>query len=79
MRDDFFDINILTYAASADDHRFDIDDRAVALAQRYGLSIFDATIVGSALLASCRRLISEDMHHGLVIEGKLTIHNPFRG
>lgn len=132
MRGDFFDSNILVYAASADDYRFEIaqtslasggtisvqvlnefinvarrkmrldwpaithflngardilhvepitveaHDAALDVAQRYQLRIYDATIVGSALLAGCGRLISEDLHHGLVIDGRLTIHNPFR-
>ena len=52
-------------------------DQAVQLAQRYGLSIYDALIVASALLANCKTLYSEDMQHGQVIEKKLRICNPF--
>lgn len=48
-----------------------------ALAERYGLSIYDAMIVASALIAGCRVLWSEDMQDGLVIEGQLRIVNPF--
>jgi predicted nucleic acid-binding protein len=52
-------------------------DRAAAVAERYGLSIYDALIVAAALLAGCDTLYSEDMQHGQVIERQLTIHNPF--
>ncbi len=52
-------------------------ERAVHIAERYGLSIYDALIVSAALLAGCRTLYSEDMQDGQVIEGLLTIRNPF--
>jgi predicted nucleic acid-binding protein len=48
-----------------------------ALAERYGLSIYDAMIVASALVAGCTTLWSEDMQDGLVVEGQLRIVNPF--
>jgi len=47
------------------------------MAEKYGLSIYDAMIVAAALLADCRVIVSEDMQHGQVIEGRLTIRNPF--
>jgi predicted nucleic acid-binding protein len=49
----------------------------VKLAERYGLSTFDAMIAASALQAGCDRLWSEDMQHGLVIDTNLRIVNPF--
>ena len=52
---------------------------ALQLAQRYRLALWDAMIVAAALEARCDTLYSEDMHHGLVVEGRLTITNPFRG
>jgi predicted nucleic acid-binding protein len=54
-------------------HRLGVD-----MAQRYQLSIYDGMIVAAALLAECDTLYSEDMHHGLVVEGQLSIVNPFR-
>jgi predicted nucleic acid-binding protein len=54
-------------------------DRGVALAQRYRIGIFDATILAAALEAGCDILRSEDMQHGLIVEGQLTIRNPFAG
>jgi predicted nucleic acid-binding protein len=52
-------------------------DRALHIAERYGLSIYDALIVAAALLADCKTLHSEDMQDGQVIEGTLRIRNPF--
>jgi predicted nucleic acid-binding protein len=34
-------------------------------------------IVASALDAGCKTLWSEDMHHGLSIDGRVQILNPF--
>jgi predicted nucleic acid-binding protein len=55
-----------------------IHTQGLSLAERYGLSVYDAMIVASALNSDCDRLWSEDMQHGLVIEGQLRIENPFR-
>ncbi len=51
-------------------------ERALALAQRHGFPIYDATIAASALEAGCRTLYSEDFQHGQVLDG-MTIRNPF--
>ncbi len=51
-------------------------ERAVALARRYDIPIYDATIAASALIAHCTTLYSEDFQHGQVLEG-LKIVNPF--
>lgn len=48
-----------------------------AVAERYGVSVYDAMIVASALIAGCTTLWSEDMQDGLVVEGRLRIANPF--
>lgn len=53
-------------------------ERGLAIAQRYGLSIYDAMIVASALLSDCTQLLSEDMQDGQVIDKTLTVRNPFR-
>jgi predicted nucleic acid-binding protein len=50
---------------------------ALAIAERYGFRIYDALIVASALEAKCTILYSEDMQDGQVIDGRLTIRNPF--
>lgn len=48
------------------------------LAERYGFALFDALIIATALGAGCRRLLSEDMQHGMTIEGRLRLIDPFR-
>jgi len=52
-------------------------DLGIALAERYNFHVYDAMIVAAALEAECNILYSEDMQHGLLVDG-LTIHNPFR-
>jgi predicted nucleic acid-binding protein len=47
------------------------------LADRYGLRIFDAILVATALEASCDAFISEDLQDGMVFEGRLAVSNPF--
>jgi predicted nucleic acid-binding protein len=53
-------------------------EAGLRLAEKYRLSIYDAMIVASALQAGCETLWSEDMKHGLAIDGVLRIRNPFR-
>lgn len=56
---------------------FNLHQTAIALAERYRLQVYDGMIVAAALEAGCDTLYSEDMHHGLVIEDRLAIVNPF--
>lgn len=56
----------------------EVHETGLALAERYTLSIYDAMIVSAALHAECVTLWSEDMHHGMVIDNRLRIINPFR-
>ena len=57
-----------------------VDDhmRSFHLAERYRLSIYDALMLAIALRANCTTFYSEDLHHGLVVEDRLTVLNPFR-
>lgn len=48
-----------------------------ALAERHGFAIYDAMIVAAALIAGCTTLWTEDMHHGLLVEERLRLVNPF--
>lgn len=52
--------------------------RAQLLRQRYQLSFWDSLIVAAALESDCTTLYSEDMQHGLRIDNRLTIVNPFK-
>lgn len=56
----------------------DTHEEAVKMAERYAYGIYDSLIVASALEAKCEVLYSEDLQDEQVIEGKLTIRNPFR-
>jgi len=53
-------------------------DVGLRIAEKHGLSVYDAMIVASALLAGCNTLVSEDMRHGQVLDGRLKVRNPFR-
>lgn len=50
--------------------------RAMQIAQRYQLRIYDANILAATEQAGCSVVYSEDIQHGQVIGG-LTIRNPF--
>ena len=54
-------------------------EMGLRLAERYGLSTYDAMIAASALHAGCDTLWSEDMQHGMALDEGLRIVNPFRG
>jgi predicted nucleic acid-binding protein len=56
----------------------EIHATGLGLAERYGLSTYDAMIVASALHAGCDTLWSEDMQHGMALDEGLRIINPFR-
>src|SRR5580692_4370922 len=53
-------------------------ETGLEFAERYGLSTYDAMIAASALHAGCDTLWSEDMQHGMTLDGRLRILNPFR-
>ncbi len=53
-------------------------ETGLRLAERYGFATYDAMIVASALQAGCDTLWSEDMQHGMTLDGGLRIANPFR-
>jgi predicted nucleic acid-binding protein len=56
-----------------------IHRRGLAMAERFRLSVYDGLIVAAALETGCDVLYSEDMHHGLVVDRRLRIENPFLG
>ena len=56
----------------------DTIEQALALVQKYRYSYYDSLILTAALAAGCETLATEDMQHGQVIEGVLTIRNPFK-
>jgi len=56
----------------------EVHEIGLGLAERHGLSIYDAMIVASALESECDTLWSEDMQDGLMVGRRLRITDPFR-
>lgn len=50
---------------------------AASLVKKHHFQLFDAVMFASAKESGCKILYSEDMQHGLVVNKKLTILNPF--
>lgn len=59
---------------------FDISTqiKAVRIKDKYNLQFYDSLIIATALENKCTILYSEDMQHNQIIDGKLTIINPFK-
>jgi len=55
----------------------EIHEAARAIAEKMRCNIYDALVVAAALEAGCTTLYSEDFQDGQVIEGQLTVRNPF--
>ncbi len=49
----------------------------VELAERYRLSVYDGIMLAAAIRLDCVTFWSEDMQDGLVVDGRLTVRNPF--
>jgi predicted nucleic acid-binding protein len=52
-------------------------EKALFLKEKYAYSWWDSLILSSAMESGCRRICSEDMRHGHIIEDSLVIENPF--
>jgi predicted nucleic acid-binding protein len=50
---------------------------AFDLHQRYKYSYYDSLIIAAAVNSQCHTLASEDLQDGQIIEGRLSIVNPF--
>ncbi len=50
----------------------------LSVAERYHLRFYDSLLLASALQAGCKTFWSEDHQDGFVVEGTLTVRNPFR-
>ena len=63
-------------------HILPVDDQsngtALRIGERYRLSFYDSLMLAVALTGGAHTLYSEDMQHGLVIDGTLRIVDPFR-
>lgn len=52
--------------------------KALHIKDKYNLQFYDSLIVATALENRCTTLYSEDMHHGMLIENRLRIIDPFK-
>ena len=55
----------------------EMHEAGIDLAERYGLSVYDAMIASAALLMECDTLFTEDFQDGLLVGGRLRVVNPF--
>jgi len=53
-------------------------EAGLRIAAQYQFHIYDALVAAAALEAGCTTLYSEDLQNGQVIDGCLTIRNPFK-
>lgn len=73
LLDDWYP-NCVLHASSQEQHLL-----ASRLRETASFSFWDSLIVAAALDAGCSTLYSEDMQHGEVVDGRLTIFNPLLG
>jgi predicted nucleic acid-binding protein len=52
-------------------------DRALAIVERYGFTLYDSLLIAAALMAGCKRLYCEELQHGQLIDRQLRVVNPF--
>jgi len=50
---------------------------ASGIRKRYNFTFWDSLIVASALQAGCTTLFTEDLNHGMIVNKRLHIVNPF--
>ncbi|MDZ7928408.1 MAG: PIN domain-containing protein [Agrobacterium sp.] len=50
---------------------------ALGLAERYNVAFYDSLMLAAALEAESNVFLTEDMHDGLTVEGRMKIVNPF--
>lgn len=54
-----------------------IHEAALKIAEKHGFGFYDALVIAAALESGCAVLYSEDFQDGQIIDGQLTIRNPF--
>jgi predicted nucleic acid-binding protein len=54
-----------------------ICQNAFRIARRYAFSFWDSLIIAAAIDAGCAILYTEDLQDGQIIDGILTVRNPF--
>jgi predicted nucleic acid-binding protein len=71
-------LSLIRMLCPAEPLTIEIHDKGLFLAERYGLSVYDAMIAAAALIGGCDTLYSEDLQDGLLIDNQLRICNPFK-
>ena len=69
--------NIRKLASSVRALTLPVHEKGKAIASHYRLSVHDSLMLAAAVLDGCEIFYSEDLQHGMVIDGALTIINPF--
>lgn len=69
--------NIRKLAASVRALTLPVHEKGKSIARRYRLSVYDSLMLAAAILDGCETFYSEDLQHGMVIDGAMTIINPF--
>lgn len=54
-----------------------LNSQAVDLVDKYNFAFYDSLMLAAALRANSIVFLSEDMHDGLTVEGRMKIVNPF--
>ncbi|NJO83048.1 MAG: PIN domain-containing protein [Blastochloris sp.] len=52
--------------------------KASEIRERYSVSYWDSLVLATALIDGCEQLLTEDMQDGFIVDGQLTIINPFK-
>jgi predicted nucleic acid-binding protein len=56
---------------------FNILEKALDIMRNYKYSFWDSMMLAAAITNNCKIIYSEDMQHNQIIDGRLTIINPF--
>ena len=70
-------VNNISDVADIVNEDLELINKAIEIHQRYKFRFYDCLIIAAALKADCKILLSEDMQSGQVIDGVLTVVNPF--
>lgn len=71
-------LGLVRAAVEVRDMTLETHERGLRIAERYGFRVYDSILLAAALEAGCDTFWSEDLHDGQVIDGSLTIRNPFK-
>jgi predicted nucleic acid-binding protein len=70
-------LSIVRAACRVEPLTVETHELALDLVERHAVAWYDALIAAAALIAGCVTLYSEDFQHGLRVDGRVEIVNPF--